>query len=77
MSKFGIKNVLFHIWVFLGWNFKNLLSFEISTLEFVKHEHLIHTINFGIGSTFSKVPGSAFSEGPGLGPGPLYKVCPQ
>ena len=42
-----------------------------------QNEHLIHTINFGIGSTFSKVPGSAFSEGPGLGPGPLYKVCPQ
>ena len=31
-------------------------------------------MNFGIGSAFSKVLGSAFSEGPG--PGPLYKVCP-
>ena len=32
-------------------------------------------MNFGIGSAFSKCPGSAFSEGPGLGLGPLYKVC--
>ena len=30
-------------------------------------------MNFGIGSTFSKSPESAFSEGPG--PGLLYKVC--
>ena len=32
---------------------------------------------FCIGSTFSKSPGSAFSEGPSPGPGPgsLYKVC--
>ena len=49
--------------------------FEISTPEFAKNESLTHTINFGIGSTFSKVAGSAFSEGPDLGPGPLYKVC--
>ena len=31
-------------------------------------------MNFGIGSAFSKGPGSAFSEVPGPGPGPLYKV---
>ena len=31
---------------------------------------------FGIGSTFSKGPESAFSEGLGPGLGPLYKVCP-
>ena len=37
---------------------------------------LTHTVNFGIGSAFSKSPGSTFSEGLGLGPGPLYKVCP-
>ena len=36
---------------------------------------LTHTVNFGIGSTFSKYSRSAFSEGPGQGPGPLYKVC--
>ena len=48
----------------------------MSTLRFVIGESLIHTVNFGIGSTFSKGPGSAFSEdpGPGPGPGPLYKV---
>ena len=32
---------------------------------------------FGIGSAFSKDPGSTFSERLGLGPGPLYKVCPR
>ena len=32
-------------------------------------------MNFDIESTFSKGPGSGFSEGPGLGPGPPYKVC--
>ena len=39
--------------------------FEISTLKFVKNESLTHTVN----------PESAFSEGPGPGPGQLYKVC--
>ena len=33
-------------------------------------------MNFGIDSAFSKGLGSAFSEGPRPGPGPLYKVCP-
>ena len=41
--------------------------FEVSILEFVKSEYLTHTVNFGIGSTFVKIPGSAFSEGPGPG----------
>ena len=31
-------------------------------------------MNFGVGSAFSRGLGSAFCEGPGLGPGPLYKV---
>ena len=34
-------------------------------------------VNSGIGSTFFKGSGSAFSEGPGPGPRPLYKVCPS
>ena len=34
------------------------------------------TANFGIGLSFSKDPGSTFSEGPGKGMGLLYKVCP-
>ena len=38
---------------------------------------LTHAVNFGIGSAFSKDPGSSFSEGPGPGLGPLYKVCPK
>ena len=43
----------------------NVVTFEISTLEFVKNEFLTHTMNFRIGP--------AFSQGPGLGS--LYKVC--
>ena len=56
---------------------KTNVLFEISTLKFVKSESLFHTVNFGIGSAFSKGPQSAFSEGPGPGLGlvPLYKVC--
>ena len=51
-----------------------MVKFEISNLEFVKHEFLPHTMNFGIGSAFSKGLGSTFSEVPGPGRGPLYKV---
>ena len=54
---------------------KTIVEFEISTLKFVKIKFLTHTVNFGIGCTFSKGPGSAFYEDPGPGPGPLYKVC--
>lgn len=32
-------------------------------------------VKFDIGSAFSKGQGSTFSEGPGLGPGSLYKIC--
>ena len=53
----------------------NIVIFEISTLKFVENEFLTHTVNFGIGSAFSKSPGSPFSEGPGPGLGPLYEVC--
>ena len=52
-----------------------MVIFEISTLEFVKNEFLIHTMNFGIGSVFCKGPRSDFSEGPGPGSVPLYEVC--
>ena len=52
----------------LGLEFqKSIVIFEISTLQFVKNESLTHTVNFDIGS--------AFSEGLGPCPGPLYKVC--
>ena len=54
---------------------KTIVIFETITLKFVESESLAGTVNFGIGSAFSKVPGSAFSEGPG--PGPLYKVWPR
>ena len=33
-------------------------------------------MNFGTRSAFSKGLGSAFSEGPGPGQDPLFKVCP-
>ena len=36
---------------------------------------LTHTVNFDVGSAFSKVLGFAFSEDPGLGPIPIHKVC--
>ena len=64
-------------WYFWAWILKNYIIFEISTLKFVKNESLTHTVNFGIGSAFSKGSGSAFFEGPGPSPGqgPLYKVC--
>ena len=52
---------------------KNIVIFEISTHGFVKTEILTHTDNFCIQSPSSKVPGSVFSEGPGLGT--LYKAC--
>ena len=56
---------------------ETIVIFEISIVEFVKNKSLIHTINFSVGSAFSKGPESAFLEGPGPGPGtgPLYKVC--
>ena len=75
MRKFGIKNALLGIF---GLEFeKTIVIFEISTLRFIISESLTHTVNFGIGSAFSKSPGSTFSKDPGLGPGPgpLYKVC--
>ena len=60
----------------LGLKFENnIVIFEISSLEFVKSEFLFHTMNFGKESIFAKGPGSVFSQGPGPGSCPLYKVC--
>ena len=56
---------------------KTIVIFEINTLKFVIIESLTRTVNFGIGSAFSKGPESAFSEGLGPGPGLLYKVWPM
>lgn len=68
------QNCLFQI--FLDWNFKRIIViFESSTLKFVKNKFLTEIVNFGIGSTFSKCPGSTFSEGPCPGPGQLFKLC--
>ena len=64
MPKFGTKNALF------GYSKAEMLKkidiFETNTLQFV-NKFLARTVNVGIGFVFS--------EGPGLGPGPLYKVC--
>ena len=46
--------------------FIHLESSDINDLK------IMFTVNFGIGSAVSKDPGSAFSEGPSLGP--LYRV---
>ena len=73
MPKFGTENALLSIF---GQEFlRTIVLFENSNLEFVKHESLTHTMNFDIGSAFSKGLGSAFSEGSVPGSGPLYKVC--
>ena len=53
MPKFGTKKAL----TFL----RTIVLFEISSLDFVKHESLTDTMNFVLGSAFSKGLGSAFS----------------
>ena len=52
---------------------KTIAIFEISTFKSVISDSLNHTVNFGIGSAFSKGPGSAFWEDPGRSP--FCKVC--
>ena len=47
----------------------------MNNLKFVKTEFLTQIVNFYIGSTFSKGPGSAFSEDLCPGLGSIYKVC--
>ena len=43
---------------------KDIVIFEINTLEFGENKSIANTDNFGMGSVFSK----------GRGPGSLYKV---
>ena len=69
MPKFVNKNLLF------GYFCARILKNYCHILKFVTSESLTHTLNFGIGSTFSNGPGFAFSESPGLCPCPFYKVC--
>ena len=52
---------------------KTIVIFEIIPLELAKYRFLGKTVNFGLRSAFSKGPGSAFSEGYGMGQGPLFK----
>ena len=66
MSLFG------YFWTVIWTNY---CIFEIGSLEFIKNEFSTDTVNFDIGTAFSKGPGSLFSEDPGPGPGPFYKVC--
>ena len=53
----------------------DVVIYEISALEFLKNEFLPHSVDLGVGFTFSKILAPAFSEGryPGPGPGPFYK----
>ena len=39
---------------------KPIVIFKVSTVKFVKNESSTHTVNFGIGSAFSRGSGSAF-----------------
>ena len=76
MPFLGIFDQKYYIWVFLGYNLKRSIAiFEIRPLNLSKNASLTYTVNFGIGSSFSKVPGSTFPEDLGPGPDPLYKVC--
>ena len=56
---------------------KSIVTFAISTLEFVKNDFLTHTVNFGIDPPFSKGLRYNFSESPRPVPCPLYKVSPK
>ena len=42
----------------------NIAIYEISALEFLKNEFLPHSVDIGVGFTFSESPAPAFSEGP-------------
>ena len=53
MPKFGTKKALTLL--------RTIVFFEISNLDFVKHEFLTDTMNFVVGSAFSKGLGSTFS----------------
>ena len=68
------KNAIFaYFWATIL--YKVLSHLKSAPVKFVKNESLTHTVNFDMGSAFSKVPRSAFSKGSGMGLGPLYKVC--
>ena len=64
IPKFGTKNALLeYFWARI---LKTIVIFEISTLKFVKNGSLTQTVNFDVGS--------AFSKGPGPDPSPIHKV---
>lgn len=71
-TKFGIKNTVFEC--VLGLNFKKnyCYIFEINTLDIAKNEFLANRVKFSKRFTFSKGPGSAFTERVGPGPNPIF-----
>ena len=71
--KFGTKIALFEFF-WTGICLLKIVIFTISTLLFTKNHFLTIIVNFGIGSVFSKGPGSAFTEGLVTGPGLFYKI---
>ena len=69
---FLTKNALFgYFWARIQKNYCHIWN---STPKIFKNESVTYTVNFGIESALSKGAGSAFSEGLGPGPSPLYKV---
>ena len=72
--KFGTKNALNGCSFRLQF-YKTIVIIEISILKSVENDILAKIVKFDIGSAFTEGQVSTFSEGPGLGPGPLYKIC--
>ena len=77
--KFGTKNAWFgYFWARTFkklWSHLKLAPSNLSNVSFLRGL-LNDTVNFDIGSTFSKVPGSNWRwRSTCEGPGPLYKVC--
>ena len=73
IPKFGIRNTLFGcFWVRI---LKNSCHIWNKHFQICRKWVFNSYSEFWYRVAFSKGPGSAFSEGPSPGPGPLYKVC--
>ena len=73
MLKFGTKNALFeYFWTRILKNYCHICNQHLQICQkWVFNPYS----EFWYKSAFLKGLGSTFSEGPGSGPGPLYKVC--
>ena len=72
-TKFGTKNALFgYFWTRIVTNYCHICNRHPQICQ----KWVFNSYSeFGIGSDFSKDPGSTFSECPGPGPGLLCKIC--